>query len=60
MSAVYDTWGGDILVNHIRILLFLSSTTRQMRSVEQRLHAMDQISWVLEGREASSIPAISN
>jgi hypothetical protein len=60
MSAVHDTWRGDILVSHIRILLSLSSTTRQMRSVEQRLHAIDQISRVLEGRGASSIPAISD
>jgi len=50
----------DILVDRNRILLLLSSTTRQMQSVEQRLHAIDQVSWVLEGRVASSIPAISD
>jgi len=50
----------DILVDRTRIPLFLSSTTRQMRSVEQGLHATDQVSWVLEGRGASSIRAISD
>jgi len=50
----------DILVDRNRILLLLSSTTRQMRSVEQKLRAVDQVSWIPEGRGASSIPAISD
>jgi hypothetical protein len=57
MSAVHDTWRGDILVDHSRTLLPLSSTTRPMRSVEHRLHAVDR-TIPIEGRGASRIPAI--